>query len=532
MTKQKSSKSNKSREQVADNWLDIDPKGFAAENKGRPKPHLVKELVQNALDAIGQDEGEVIVVVEARSSKKVRVLVRDSGCGIPPENLQNIRTVFWTSKHDSHTKRGRMGRGFKEMLCLAEKAEVVSGDHALIFEEGGVFRESRENHYNGTIVEMILPWPRESIEEINSYLRSLLVPKNITLTLSGEPIKHRRLKHSIEASLPTEVFDDGAWTKVNRPTAIHLVPTYRDEDPMIYEMGIPVCPAEWEYGYHIDVQQRIPMNPKRDAVASGYQVKLHKAAIPVILPELNKEQILSDTISNVIPDLPQEIQKAIIDKGLGTNIVRQVPTVANGRRDFNADARENGFSTVDTRTLAGGFREVIKELVPTAAEVVTQREEEHFTAAAAASFSIEEWKDTQDDEKKKREELIKARGGQAHVAEVTKFAKWFVHQILSESGLGDFRGVALADFGTLIGAPDATWSYGHTLTIGLRTSYVFEHTLGAESLSLLIHEAAHHRAFHHGDNFHKEVERLGGVAANVALRDADYIRKTFPNLKP
>ena len=41
-------------------------------------------------------------------------------------NLADIRTVFYTSKTDNHLKRGRMGRGFKEMLCLATAASVTA----------------------------------------------------------------------------------------------------------------------------------------------------------------------------------------------------------------------------------------------------------------------------------------------------------------------------------------------------------------------------------------------------------------------
>ena len=48
-------------------------------------------------------------------------------------NLADIRTVFYTSKTDNHLKRGRMGRGFKEMLCLAAAASVTSGGGTITF---------------------------------------------------------------------------------------------------------------------------------------------------------------------------------------------------------------------------------------------------------------------------------------------------------------------------------------------------------------------------------------------------------------
>ncbi len=54
--------------------------------------------------------------------------------------------------------------------------------------------------------------------------------------------------------------------------------------------------------------------------------------------------------------------------------------------------------------------------------------------------------------------------------------------------------------------------------------------LGAEALAILIHEAAHARNMHHGGSFHEEVERLGGVAAEIMFQHADAIRKDWPGL--
>jgi len=88
-------------------WLAVSTEGFAAMNAGRDPAHLVKELLQNALDALGDDGGQVILTaVPGAQRDTVVVTCRDNGCGM--ENLRDIRTVFYTSKTDSHLKRGRM----------------------------------------------------------------------------------------------------------------------------------------------------------------------------------------------------------------------------------------------------------------------------------------------------------------------------------------------------------------------------------------------------------------------------------------
>ena len=115
-----------------DDWLAVSTEGFAAMNAGREPAHLVKELVQNALDALGDRGGQIVLTAEpSHLPGKLRISCRDNGCGM--NNLADIRTVFHTSKTDSHLQRGRMGRGFKEMLCLAEGATVTSGSRRIEF---------------------------------------------------------------------------------------------------------------------------------------------------------------------------------------------------------------------------------------------------------------------------------------------------------------------------------------------------------------------------------------------------------------
>jgi hypothetical protein len=144
-----------------DDWLSVSTEGFAAMNAGREPAHLVKELVQNALDAIG-DRGGRIVLTARDLPGGVEIICQDNGCGM--NNLADIRTVFHTSKTDSHLQRGRMGRGFKEMLCLATGASVTSGSRRIefCFEQGRrVTRQPEIGKHEaiaGTQVRMMMPW--------------------------------------------------------------------------------------------------------------------------------------------------------------------------------------------------------------------------------------------------------------------------------------------------------------------------------------------------------------------------------------
>ena len=116
-------------------WLQISTDGFASFNQGRPAEHLVKELVQNAFDAVC-DTGGTVELSYHHDGHSLHIECNDTGCGI--DDLSAMRVVYLTSKTDSHLKRGRFGRGFKEILSVAQSAVVLSGGEEIRFiVEGG-----------------------------------------------------------------------------------------------------------------------------------------------------------------------------------------------------------------------------------------------------------------------------------------------------------------------------------------------------------------------------------------------------------
>jgi signal transduction histidine kinase len=62
-------------------------------------------LITNAIDAIGQ-KGHLSLAIERADDTQIVVKVRDSGCGIPPENLQSIFEPFFTTKGEQGTGIG------------------------------------------------------------------------------------------------------------------------------------------------------------------------------------------------------------------------------------------------------------------------------------------------------------------------------------------------------------------------------------------------------------------------------------------
>ena len=510
-------------------WLAISTDGFAAMNAARPPEHLVKELVQNALDSFADGQLGRIQLQFRHWGDHLSVDCEDNGSGI--DALADLRVVYLTHKTDSHRKRGRFGRGFKEALCIAQQAQVVSGSQRLEFLRDNGERVTRQSQLatplSGTRVSMQMPWSAEICEQLQGYFARFLVPEGIALEVNDQRIEPRPALHRIDTSLTTEVYDTGSqsWKKPNRRTTIQLVPCAANESPTIYEMGIPVAALDWSVPFHCDIQQRVPMNPNRDAVASGYPLKLHVACLPTLLDGMGEATVKEDWVGAAARRCDGEVQKRIIERAFGRNIARSVPRV--GARHFDEDARELGVQVINTAQASGGFREILKLHVPSAQEVVRCDEASKAEQAGSKGFSIAEALRATDG----RGRWIEQQGGVQHVASCLTFAVWFCQQLVNSCDeTQDPVTGKLTLNPSLPRQLYAHWSSSNVLTLALDQACFWQAPFGAESLKILIHEAAHAMNMHHGYEFRTEVERLAGVAASLMLHQGPEIQSRFPSL--
>jgi hypothetical protein len=327
--------------------------------------------------------------------------------------------------------------------------------------------------------------------------------------------------------LSTEVYDptSQSWKKPSRRTTIHLVPTAEHEQPTIYEMGIPVAALDWSLAYHCDIQQRVPMNPNRDAVASGYPAKLHVACLPTLLEEMDASTVKDDWVGTAGRRCATEVQQQILVRAFGDNIARSVPRM--GSRHFDEDARDLGIQVVNTAQASGGFREMLKLHVPSAQEVVRRDERRKAEQAGDDGFSVQSAVHAADE----RLQLIERHGGIARVQRCLDFAVWFCQQLVDHGPVRQqrVRGQLTRNYD---GSRSlyAHWSATNVLTLAIDQPCFWLEPLGAETLKILIHEAAHAMNMHHGYEFRVEVERLAGVAAHVMFQRGAEIRAQFPEL--
>lgn len=85
-------------------------------------------------------------------------------------------------------------------------------------------------------------------------------------------------------------------------------------------------------------------------------------------------------------------------------------------------------------------------------------------------------------------------------------------------------------FGAKLGTFLAHWSDNNILTLAIDVDCFWKKPFGAKALSILVHEAGHARAMHHGKGFVDEIERLAGVVAQIMLEHRDQIVKRWPDL--
>jgi hypothetical protein len=525
----------KTRTQVGTDWLAVSTDGFAAMNRGRPPAHLVKELVQNSLDALNGDAGRIDVTLRPHDGS-TRVSCEDTGPGLGAD-MSLIRTVFHTSKTDSPTARGRMGRGFKEMLCLAELACVYSGHESLQFviEDGQrkIYRCHEHRPVDGTEVVMHMPWnPAETLDTVVAYLHRLLVPPQIQLFVNDIQVTHRQPAYHCTGKLVTEQYDTNtsAWRKPKRTTEAQLVHVHPGEEPFLYEMGIPVCDAGWTLPYHIDVQQRIPMNPKRDAVMTHYEQAAHALCLPSLADDLPDDALKHEWVGTAASHCDTDTQQLVVGKVFGTNAVRSVPDM--GRRSADAEAIEQGREIVRTRHQPEGFRQLCRDHLPTsAAAVAAQRAEE----IASTTFSLIDIGDPITGEKTKRAKRIRKHAvntyGADTIAAVQDFTSWYCECLLAPDAPAKLKVTTWLSTG---GSYHATWqNYGEAaaaLTLNLATAYIWEAPIAGRLLELLHHEAAHWYAEHHGENFDAAQKRLGGRGAALLFCQHDAIADRFGRL--
>ena len=186
----------------------IDPKTVGAVAWMEPKGfgRILSNLVNNSVQAIGRGPGRVELHLEL-AHQKVAVQVRDSGCGISPENLDRIM-----KKGETFGKANGHGRG---LYHAKEQVESWGGTIAIESEPGV-----------GTVVRLMLPLE----EEARRPLMDPPGPPDVILIDNDRGVHDGWSLVAEERGLKLVSFDSMAAFLPNSPEMSRTVPIYIDKN--------------------------------------------------------------------------------------------------------------------------------------------------------------------------------------------------------------------------------------------------------------------------------------------------------------
>ena len=344
--------------------FEIDNEGWRRMNAGRKAADLIREAISNTFDA--EDVSEVRVNL----SPGMVIVEDDSHSGIGDVNL--ITTVFMTNKVDSHLKRGRKGRGIKELISAAEYAEVDTVGQRVIFNEGRTVTTSSRKRGTKVTVK-VKNWGAAEIHDACTYLNRIIPPEGVKFFINNTEVIRRKTRTYFNAHLQTQIVEGDIQKSVYRYGDVHIVNLAKGErEGWVYEMGVPVqqIPAP----FHIDVQQRIPLNDNRDSVDSYWLSCLYGDIIKVLVRGMSlgaMKYMWFQFGLSYIYDV--EISSIILRKLFGD--LTKVALKSDNPL-ANDVARQHGYLIIDTKSASDALVRIMEGHIPSADKIAGKIEEQ------------------------------------------------------------------------------------------------------------------------------------------------------------
>lgn len=489
--------------------FEIDELAFRRQNQGRPISHLIRELLQNSLD---EDCGFCDVRLE-ESANGLHLEVAD-GVKRGIRRLEQIWTIFASGKRDDPTKRGRLGRGLKELISVVDLANVATVGQTVSFTwdpSRNLFdRVTGQNDVStGTRIVCDLGYGKSKRRDIERYLGTFIPPKGVRLSVNGKIIERPKIYKTLRATLKTVVFDEaGVQKESDRATDVILWEPRAGEKPWIFEMGIPIEPLTEEdnFRWHIDVAQRVPLRAERDRVSRPYMRSLYAQILNEMVGELNQDDATRHFVDEALQSARfdrKDAGRALMEKRFGQMVVR-----ATNNLDDNIAAERAGYKVVHTQSLSEGLREVMREHAPSSTEV------------AHPDFdSVEEWL------KSNPELLVPSSQWTPGERDFISFGK----------RMAELLGISISEI--LISSQPVPHKIAHftkrsktvvvcregAATVAGRGDF-FSRARMHDWVDLLIHEFGHRRGEGHDTEWHDELTRLGGAMLYISSA----LLKDFP----
>jgi len=280
------------------NWFDVDKEGLAKLLEGRSRAFVIYELVQNAWDT---DAKKVEIHLEKiPGTPKARLKVYDDD----PEGFQKFEHA-WTlyaesTKKGDPTKRGIFNEGEKMVLALCYTASIKTTKGTVTFDNKGR-HHSKSSTKEGSCFEGVLRMNQQEYDDCCEAVRALIPPPGVTTHFNRELLAQREPLTKFNVALPTTIGDENGMVRgTTRKTDVIVYEPLADEVPSVYEMGIPVVPTGDRW--HVDVQQRVPLNRDRDNVTPAYLRTLRTMVVNALHEHIEEEEASEGWVREAMAD--------------------------------------------------------------------------------------------------------------------------------------------------------------------------------------------------------------------------------------
>jgi hypothetical protein len=477
-------------------WLEIDRKGLSKLLEGRPKSFVVNELVSNAWDEATREVK--VTVARATDRGYVTIYVEDDNpAGFA--DLAHAYTLFAESRKKTNAQqRGRFNLGEKLVLALARTAWIETTTGAIEFGKDGR-RELKATRSFGSLVMVEIKATQAEMDEIIAFAGRLIPPPGIKTTINGEVLAERTPITWFETTLPTVIGDEeGVLRRSERKTLVRVFEPRPGEVASIYELGIPV--VETGDRFHVDVQQKVPLNSDRDNVTPGFLRAVRVAILNATHERLEAPEITQGWVRDACGDerVAPEALTTVIHARFGQNAVAFDPS----DREANKISASEDRQIVHGGSLSAGEWQNVRSagLLPPAGKVTPSPKPYDPDGDTLTLIPRHEWT--------------------AGMERVAKFAIDTARELL-----GKTLAVKIAY------EPEwpvqATFGKSSALVLNKATlsTDFFSGEITDELIDLLIHEFGHHWTIDHlSREYYDALTRLGARMTRLALDKPELFR--------
>jgi hypothetical protein len=460
-------------------WLEVDIDGLRKTLTRKGKAFAIYELIQNAWD----EDAEVTVTLTPpdKNGRSVLTCVDNAPGGYL--DLSHAHTMFATSyKREDATKRGRFNVGEKLVLALCDEARITSTTGQIIFDKDRTRRATNKKTRVGTKFVGKLALTEDEYKQVCEQTQYIL--PSIKTTFNGVEIPTRKPIRRFAFTLPTEVADEVGITRLRqRDTEIRLYKVLAGEKAMIYEKGLPV--VEIDTKWHVDVQQKIPLNIERDNITPSYEKTIYVAVLNEMHDYIERDEAAATWVRTAMGDersAPEAVHR-VMNERFGPDRVSYDPN----DKGSNREAASKNFTVIPGGAMSKAEWESAKR-----ANAITSAGKLFPTNEDAKMAKPADEKDITDD--------------------VTKFVRFI--GALSPRVLPQHKVTV-----RVINDKDADHE---GCTRWKKDSYIFEFNLAyhdcanwQENYHLFIHELAHHAVQSNDHLLHKFYETSIDIAAKL-----------------